>query len=84
MQRKNVLHIKLDLEEKESLQKRAYTSFGKLILAKESTAPKYSFTGADRNSGDMALVSKQTPGPKYISQTEKIKYSKVIHIKVAT
>ena len=66
------------------LQKRAYTSFGKLILAKESTAPQFSFTGADRNSGDMATVSKQTPGPKYISQTDKIKFSKVFSFNIAS
>ena len=66
------------------MQKRAYTSFGKLILAKESTAPHYSFTGADRNSGVTGSVSKQTPGPKYIAQTEKIKFSKVINIKIAS
>ncbi len=35
------------MEEKEALQKKSYTSFGKLILADEYTKPQYSKYSCD-------------------------------------
>jgi hypothetical protein len=78
------------LEEKEILEKKNHTSFGKLILAKERSSPVYSkllnnfkigFGQAERSLD--FILQKSTPGPEY-NMTDRFKYKKVnfkyIHI----
>ena len=65
-------------EKNETLKKRAYSSFGKLILAKEKTFPTFSFGNATRDAP--LKVNKITPGPIY-DVHDRIKYSKVSIIK---
>jgi hypothetical protein len=68
------------MEEKETLQKKSYTSFGKLILADESTAPVYSFGAGNR----IDLTGKKfTPGPIY-DITDKYKYNEASKWKIGT
>lgn len=50
------------------MKKKSYTSFGKLILAKEKSKPIYSFSKAERFAsagGVNSAIPKYTPGPKY-------------------
>lgn len=68
--------IKYD-EENESLKKRAYSSFGKLILAKEKTMPTFSFGNSTREAP--IKISKLTPGPIY-NVHDRVKYNKVTNL----
>lgn len=69
----------IDEEENESSKKRAYSSFGKLILAKESSFPSYSFGNAQRDPPIKG--TKGVPGPIY-NVHDKTKYKKVKNILV--
>jgi hypothetical protein len=73
------------MEEKETLQKKSQTSFGKLILADEKTAPQISFGLAHRfaNTGDMITIPKNTPGPIY-QVTDRYKYKEPSKWKIGT
>ena len=83
--RNRIIATKKYHEEKEMLKKRSYTSFGKLILAKESSSPIFSFTGAKRivytkhkiNKGNLIKSSKEQPELKVqvpLNQYDKFKY----------
>ncbi len=58
------------------IQKKSFTSFGKLILSDEKTNPVFSF-GTDKKfeAGGKVLKTK-TPGPIY-NVTDQFKYKKV-------
>lgn len=83
--RNRIIATKKYHEEKEMLKKRSYSSFGKLILAKESSSPIYSFPGAKRivytkpkrNKGNRSKSSKEKPDLKThvpLNQYDKFKY----------
>jgi len=63
------------------LKKRAYSSFGKLILAKEKTMPTFSFGNATRDAP--IKVNKMTPGPIY-DVHDRTKYKKGSTWKIGT
>ena len=65
-------------EERDAIQKKSYTSFGKLILAEEKSNPIYSIGTADRFAvtGDIIEIPKDTPGPQYeIPEVTKYKFT---------
>jgi hypothetical protein len=73
------------MKEKEAMKERAYTSFGRLVMASERTAPMISkevltigFPNADRFcvNGEMVTIPKDNPGPKYVVH-DNLKYKNV-------
>lgn len=78
------------MEEKELIQRKSYTSFGRLILADEKTNPIFSNIisyiniwkikgfGTDKKFVDAGgrVIQSKTPGPIY-DVTDKFKYNKV-------
>lgn len=63
----------IDDQENKALKQRSYTSFGKLILAKEKNAPLFSFGNAQRDQPIKA--QRGTPGPIY-DVHDRTKYKK--------
>ena len=66
--------------------KQSHTSFGKLPLSVESTAPAYGFTQAKKDDGAKIYMGettknnnagKQSPGPIYNYTVEAVKYKTV-------
>ena len=68
-QRKRQIAEKKYAEEKRELNKKSFTSFGKLILSKEKSSPIVSFTAADRNT-------KGVPSNWTLSENANISFSK--------
>jgi hypothetical protein len=62
------------MEEKETLQQKSQTSFGRLILAEEKSSPVFSFGGANRFAE--FGIKKYVPGPEY-NVSDKFKYKNV-------
>ena len=67
-------------EEKRELNKKSYTSFGKLILSSEKSAPLVSFTAASKSNKGGAPTNLTNPGPIYKFEN-KYKYKSVSLIK---
>lgn len=68
---------KLYAQEKKELNKKSYTSFGKLLLSDEKSAPIVSFTAANKFNKGGAPTNIYNPGPIY-KFDNKFKYSKVL------
>ncbi|MCQ2818148.1 MAG: hypothetical protein MJ252_12855 [archaeon] len=74
-----ILKIFLVNQEEEALKRRSHTSFGKLILAKEKTAPIYSIGQAvrfsDNDNCQFSTLPRYTPGPRYeVIDVDKYKF----------
>ena len=92
--RKNEQRKKIALsaykEEQENLKKRAYTSFGKMILAEEKTEPIYGIGTEERFGYSNGFLSNkksnQTPAPNAYLTTdpEKYKYKTTSKWKIGT
>ena len=66
-------YIFLDIKENEEAKRRAYTSFGKLILAKELNNPIWSLGKSERFcKAQVEFSSPESPGPKYNPTNEEI------------
>ena len=76
--RRKIAITKLE-EQNKNLQKKNYTSFGKLILSKEKSAPLVSFTAASKQNKGGAPTYLKNPGPIYKFEN-KYKYKSVSKI----
>ena len=66
-------------QEKEHLKRRSFTSFGKLILSDEASAPVINFPLAKKFNKAGAPTSLNTPGPIY-TYDNQFKYSNVFFL----
>jgi len=71
--RKRKIASKRYIEEKEDIKKRSFTSFGKLILSDENSAPLISFPVAKKFNKAGVPSTLNTPGPIY-QYSDKFKY----------